>query len=262
VACAVALVAGSCELLDGGRDSIETPLESSNQSAGDDAAGAPAPSTTTTSIEVNDLLAPPPTVVPELTSENGLAPQIRRVDTTDRVIFITIDDGQVRDPAVLDYMVGLGLPFTSFLTEPMAEADPEFWKGTQSAWGIIETHTINHPDLRKAGESTQEREICAPADTFEELFGRRPTLFRPPYGNSSDSVRRIAADCGYDAVVLWTGSTNNGKLTMQDVELEPGDIILMHYRDTLRADLDDVLARARAEGFTIGRLQDYLSPGR
>ena len=52
----------------------------------------------------------------------------------------------------------------------------------------------------------------------------RPTLFRPPYGNSNDMVRRIAAECGYKAVVLWKGSTNDGKLTMQDVTLHPGDI--------------------------------------
>lgn len=32
----------------------------------------------------------------------------------------------------------------------------------------------------------------------------------------------------------------------------------MHYRDTLNADLDDVVASARAEGFRIGRLEDYL----
>ena len=256
---AVALVAGSCQLTSEARDSIEAPADASSGEASNGTGAAPS---STTTIEVNDLLAPPPTVVPELSSEDGLAPQVRRIDTTDRVIFITIDDGQVRDPAVLDHLLQLGLPFTSFLTEPLAEADPQFWKGTQSAWGMIETHTINHPDLRKADASTQRREICEPADTFEQLFGRRPTLFRPPYGNSNDAVRRVAADCGYDAVVLWTGSTNNGKLTMQEVELKPGDIILMHYRDTLRADLDDVLARARAEGFTIGRLQDYLSPGR
>ena len=37
-----------------------------------------------------------------------MAPLVRRVDTTDRVIFITIDDGQVRDPAVLEYMLHAG----------------------------------------------------------------------------------------------------------------------------------------------------------
>jgi peptidoglycan/xylan/chitin deacetylase (PgdA/CDA1 family) len=254
-----ALVVGSCELTSSGRESIEGPREASAAAA---ASSTTAPTTPSTTIAVNDLLAPPPTVRPDMSADGGLAPQVRRVDTTDRVIFITIDDGQVRDPAVLDYMMSLGLPFTAFLTQPLAEDDPSFWRASQAAWGIIETHTINHPNLRQASEATQRREICEPADTFEEMFGRRPTLFRPPYGNSSDSVRRIAADCGYDAVVLWTGSTNNETLTMQEVSLKPGDIVLVHYRDTLRADIDAILARAREEGFKIGRLQDYLSPGR
>jgi peptidoglycan/xylan/chitin deacetylase (PgdA/CDA1 family) len=213
---------------------------------------------TTTTAPPNDLLAPPPTVLPELDSSGGLAPQVRRVDTTDRVIFITIDDGQVRDPSYLDHFAELGVPFTSFVTQPMAEADPAFWNGTVERGGSLQTHTIRHPDLHTTNESTARREICGPAEEFTTLFGERPTLFRPPYGNSNETVRAIAGKCGYHAVVLWTGSTNNGKLTMQNVQLQPGDIILMHYRDTLNADLDDVVARARAEGFRIARLEDYL----
>ncbi len=219
------------------------------------------PTTTvpTTTQPPNDLLAPPPVDVPTFDRAGGLAPFVHRVPTTDRVIFITIDDGQVRDPSYLDHFQQLGVPFSSFLTLPMAAADPLYWKGTQERGGLIETHTINHPNLRGAGEATLRREICEPADAFAHLFSRRPTLFRPPYGNSNDSVRRIANECGYAAVVHWSGSTNNGKLTMQDVSLQPGDIILMHYRDTLNADLDDIVARARAEGFRIGRLEDYLT---
>ena len=217
---------------------------------------------TTATTTPNPLLAPPPTVLPELAEDDELAPLVRRVDTTDRVVFITIDDGQVRDPAVLELLMELQVPFTSFLTEPLAEADPDYWRGTQAAWGMVETHTITHPDLRGAGATAVRREICDPADTFEELFGRRPTLFRAPYGNSNESVQRIAKDCGYDAVVHWGGSTNNGVLSMQQERLQPGDIILMHYRDTLEDDLADVVRRAREEGFTFGRLQDYLSPGR
>jgi len=216
---------------------------------------------TTTTAPPNDLLAPPPTVVTPIAVTNGLAPQVSRVDTTDRVIFITIDDGQIRDPSYLDHFAQMGVPFTSFLTEPMAKADPEFWKGTEARGGRIQAHTITHPNLRVTAEAKARTEICQPADTFTGLFGTRPTLFRPPYGNSNDMVRRIAAECGYKAVVLWKGSTNDGKLTMQDVTLHPGDIILMHYRKTLNADLDDVVARARAEGFRIARLEDYLAPG-
>lgn len=113
---------------------------------------------------------------------------------------------------------------------------------------MIETHTINHVNLREAGEATQRREICEPAATFEGLFGRRPTLFgRRTPANSSDSVLRIAAGCGYDAVVLWTGSTNNETLTMQGGR-RPGDIVLVHYRYMLRCDIDAILERARLPG--------------
>lgn len=229
----------------------------SSQSAGEHSSS----SSTTTTAPPNDLLAPPPTVVTPIAVTNGLAPQVSRVDTTDRVIFITIDDGQIRDPSYLDHFAQMGVPFSSFLTEPMAKADPEFWKGTMARGGRIQAHTITHPNLRVTSEAKARTEICEPADTFTALFGVRPTLFRPPYGNSNDMVRRIAAECGYKAVVLWKGSTNDGKLTMQDVTLHPGDIILMHYRKTLNADLDDVVARAKAEGFRIGRLEDYLAPG-
>lgn len=215
----------------------------------------------TTTIAPNDLLAPFPTVLPTLDNAGDTVPLVSRVDTTDRVVFVTIDDGQVRDPTYLDHFRMLGVPFTSFLTQPMATADPAFWAATEAAGGTIQTHTITHPNLRGASESTARKEICGPADTFTRLFGRRPTLFRPPYGNSSDTVRRVAAECGYRAVVYWTGSTNNGVLTMQDVVLKPGDIILMHYRDTLHDDLNDVVNRVRAEGFTIGRLEDYLAFG-
>jgi peptidoglycan/xylan/chitin deacetylase (PgdA/CDA1 family) len=253
-------VVAAAGVLPGDPGAATTERDDVGASAARVAAASTVPATSTTAP--NPLLAPPPTVLPELDADSGLAPHVRRVDTTDRVVFITIDDGQVRDPAVLRYLRELQVPFTSFLTEPLAEADPDFWRGTQAAWGMVETHTITHPNLRAAGEATMRREICEPADTFEELFGRRPTLFRAPYGNSNESVQRIAADCGYDAVVHWGGSTNNGVLSMQQEQLQPGDIILMHYRDTLREDLADVVRRAREEGFTFGRLQDYLSPGR
>ena len=105
------------------------------------------------------------------------------------------------------------------------------------------------------------QEICGPLDRFQEVTGRRPTLFRPPYGNYNDSVRRIAKECGYHAVVNWTVDVKNGSAALQEPTLLPGDIILLHWNAGLRADLDAVLPMIVEQGFTIGRLDDYLSPG-
>ena len=100
-------------------------------------------------------------------------------------------------------------------------------------------------------------EICEPVMTFTALFGAQPTLFRPPYGNSSGAVRRVAAGVRLPPRGAVDGSTNVGKLTMQDVVLKPGDIILMHYRDARRRPGRPGRPGA-PPGFRIGRLEDYL----
>jgi peptidoglycan/xylan/chitin deacetylase (PgdA/CDA1 family) len=188
----------------------------------------------------------------------GPAPAVSRVDTTRRVIFLGIDDGMVRSPAVLDYLERERMPFSVFPTTGYVRADLPYWRRAVAIGGTIQAHTHEHSDLTTVGTAKLRDELCGPLDEFERLFGTRPTLVRPPYGNHNEAVRRVAGECGYRAVVLWRGSTNNGILTMQDGKLHPGDIILLHFRDTLLDDLRDVARRAREEGFTIAKLEDYL----
>jgi peptidoglycan/xylan/chitin deacetylase (PgdA/CDA1 family) len=215
-----------------------------------------APATTTTRL-LPQAPAPTPVAVPAA----GPAPEYRRVPTLDHVVFLTIDDGMVRDPAVLDFLEANHIPFSAFPTMGPVNEDPAFWQRVQSIGGTIEGHTLNHPDLFKTSAAQMRQEVCGPLDPFQTTFGRRPTLFRPPFGNSNAAVRSTARQCGYRAVVLWMGSTNNGKLTMQEPgPLKPGDIILMHWRKDLLDNLHDVVARCQQDGFTIARLEDYLSP--
>jgi hypothetical protein len=64
------------------------------------------------------------------------------------------------------------------------------------------------------------------------------------------------------AIVMWTGSTNDGRLDLQtgNPALQPGDVLLMHWRTDLAQNLLTVFDRIRSQGFAIGRLEDYLSP--
>jgi peptidoglycan/xylan/chitin deacetylase (PgdA/CDA1 family) len=223
------------------------------------AAGSVVPPTTapTTTSTTRPLPVPPP-ARPVALPPGRSAPALSRLPITDKVIFLGIDDGNVRDPAVLDQLQRDHLPFTVFLTMGPSQADPAFWRRAVAAGGTIESHTLTHPDLTTVSRSVLRSEMCGTIEPYQALSGRRPTLFRPPYGKADDAVRRQAAECGYRAVILWMGSTNNGRLTMQEGALHPGDILLLHWRDTLAADIADVVARCRQEGFTVGRLEDYL----
>ena len=202
--------------------------------------------------------APKPAGPVPLPSDPGLAPVVSRVPTTDRVIFLTIDDGIWRVPGALEKLHELGIPFTSFLTLPYAREDRAYWTRSLALGGRIESHTTNHPDLKKTSPTRTILEVCSTRQPYFEMFGQPQLLFRPPYGNVTEMVRRAASGCDFRAVVLWKGTLNNGVLTLQDGHLTPGDIILMHYRPQALADIQAVALTAAAQGFKFGLLEDYL----
>ncbi len=218
-----------------------------------------APSSTTKPMVPGLNLPNPPTPTPMGLPATGLAPVISRVTTTNKVIFLGIDDGLTRDPQVLALLRQAKVPVTMFLVQSQADAGEDFWKQVQEVGGVVESHTITHPDLTKLSASQLQREVCGTLDDYEARFGRRPTLFRPPYGFYNDNVRQVAASCGFKALVMWKGATNDGRLDLQEgPNLQPGDVILMHWRPDLYQDLLTVFQRCRDEGYAIARLEDYI----
>ena len=113
----------------------------------------------------------------------------------------------------------------------------------------MESHTITHPDLTKVSSAQMQNEVCGTLDDYQTLFGRRPTLFRPPYGSTNANVQAVAASCGFKAIVLWKGSTNDGRFDLQDgTQLTPGDVVLMHFRTDLRDQPPEGVRRLQAAG--------------
>jgi len=205
----------------------------------------------------------PPTTVPRpvpMVIPAGPAPAISRITTTDPVIFLGIDDGLIRDPAALDFLEANRWPFTAFLVNGALQADPTFWARARAIGGTVEAHSLTHPNLTKVSVDQLRREVCGSADAVEQATGVRPRLFRPPYGAYNDAVKGIASECGFIALVMWKGATNDGRVDLQEGVLKPGDILLMHWRADLLTNLQQVKALADAQGLRIARLEDYLQP--
>ena len=220
----------------------------------------PPTTTTTTPLRVPGLGLPhQPTPTPVSLSATSSAPVFSRIPTTNKVIFLGIDDGLVRDPAVAVLLKQANIPFTMFLVQGEAEAGADYFRQLQGYGGVVEAHTINHPDLTKLSYGNVQNEVCGTLDDYQNLYGRRPTLFRPPYGSYNANVQAAAASCGFKAVVLWKGSTNDGRFDLQDgTQLTPGDVVLMHFRTDLLADLQKVFEVCKQQGFAIASLEDYL----
>ena len=108
------------------------------------------------------------------------------------------------------------------------------------------------------------RQVCVAATADAAAFGRRPVLFRPPYGGTNAVVRRAAVGCGMRAVVLWDVTVNRGALqyVAGRRHLRAGDIVLMHFRPEMQQDMTAFLRQAAADDLAVGGLEDYLTPGR
>lgn len=216
--------------------------------------------TSTTSTTTTTLPMGTPTYsVPPVLPVDGKAALIRKVDTTDRVVFLTIDDGIVKDQRAMDFIVQNRWPVTLFLVSGELKENPQFFAQVLEFGGTISSHTLSHPSLKGMSVDAQEHEICGMTDVIREQVGTAGHFMRPPYGSHDENTRRAAAACGLNAVVLWNSSLWEGHIDiMHRPGLEPGDIFLTHFRSDLYDNLQTLAFQMYADGFTLGRLQDYL----
>ena len=212
--------------------------------------------TTSTTAPLAPVVAPRRATPVVLTG--GPAPVVSRVPTTDRVIFLGVDDGLWRDRDARDLLVRERVPITMFLVRETLVDGQSYFRELVAAGATVEAHTIDHADLSKLSYTEQRKQICGTRDLITMLYGRTPTLFRPPYGKWNRATRAAAASCGFQAIAMWMGATNDGRLDIVGGQFHPGDVLLMHFRHDLAQNLDLVFAQVRAQGFTIGRLEDYL----
>ena len=178
------------------------------------------------------------------------------------MIFLGIDDGLVRDPAVITLLQQERVPLTLFLVRGPAHDGMEYFRELQRVGATIQAHTITHPQMKKLGYADQAHQVCGDLGELASWYGARPTLFRPPYGEWNENTRAAVHSCGLRALILWRGATNDGRIDLiGGPDFHPGDILLMHFRKDLYQNLKLVFARARAQGYRIGRLEDYLGSG-
>ncbi|MCY1144399.1 polysaccharide deacetylase family protein [Actinoplanes sp. Pm04-4] len=202
--------------------------------------------------------APPAATKVKLPTD-GTAGWYSRIPTDQKVAFITIDDGWVKHPLALKLMQAADVPVTLFLEVDAVKSDPQYFAKMQAAGATIENHTITHPNLKGRSYESQKREICGGADQLATLYGRRPVLFRPPFGNHDHNTLRASHDCGMKAAFFWKETTNKGKVRFQEGPgVKPGDIILMHFRDRFPDDFLAVLQAIHKAGLTPAKLEDYI----
>ncbi|MEU6260807.1 polysaccharide deacetylase family protein [Streptomyces sp. NPDC047043] len=219
---------------------------------------------------------PPPAGKPKIKARKGfevddqvelhLPPVFTTIPTKRKVVFLTIDDGAEKDPAFLRMMSDLKIPYTAFLSNFLIKDNYGYFKKMQAAGVTLNNHTLTHPYLPALSYRRQKREICGMQDVMEKHFGKRPRLFRPPFGNYNQNTLRAAKSCGIKYAPIWDEEVfvDHWEYREDDRDLHPGDIVLTHFRGrsewkgTMVDDMRRFLDKVTAEGYAVARLEDYL----
>ncbi|MEU3691599.1 polysaccharide deacetylase family protein [Streptomyces narbonensis] len=218
----------------------------------------------------------PPKVKPKITTRKGfetdgegLPPVFTTVPTKQKVVFLTIDDGAEKDPELLRMMKDLRIPYSAFLSDYVVKDDYGYFARMQKSLesGVaLHNHTLNHRYLPGLSYKQQKREICGMQDVIEKRYGKRPPLFRPPYGNYNEDTLRAAKSCGVKAVPLWSAEAFPDHMEWRewDRDLHPGDIVLTHFRGKgdWKGTMPDMIRRVMnvitAKGYAVAKLEDYV----
>ena len=148
---------------------------------------------------------------------------------------LTFDDGPGPiTPTLLAELRRLKAPATFFQVASQAQMSPDLADAEGERPFAAGSHTVSHARLSTLRPEAQRAEIVGRARDVAELTGRKPRLFRPPYGAYDDETLRILRREKM-LMVLWTFSAYDWKHPDADYIARrvlrlarPGAIVLMH----------------------------------
>jgi len=183
-------------------------------------------------------------------------------------VALTFDDGPnpKYTPQLLSYLRENHVPATFFLLGENVASNATLLIEMSEFGFEIGNHSWNHPELGKAAESKIRMQLENTNDVIEQATGKRPALFRPPYGSVGKTLREVCESMGLD-IIIWSvdsedwrsGMTADRIVANVEKELRGGAIILMHDRlsRTIEA-VPRVVDLVRSKGYELTTVSELL----
>jgi peptidoglycan/xylan/chitin deacetylase (PgdA/CDA1 family) len=175
---------------------------------------------------------------PAASASGGRKGAVVRVDTDQRMVALTFDDGPDPrwTPKVLELLRQYNAHATFFEVGKNVVAHPDLVHAVLADDNEVADHTWDHPDLEIMPVVDVSREISQGADAITQVGAPPPKYFRPPKGFTDDAVgvlananqyRTIFWDLCLEAFVDHTGNMPEAVVDMLG-RVRPGSIILAH----------------------------------
>src|SRR5439155_20381012 len=197
------------------------------------------------------------------------------------VVALTFDDGPDPrfTPQILAILRRMHVPATFFVIANEAQDHPELLRREVHDGAVVANHTYSHLDLTAMPKARAQAEILGGAAVVEGIIGRKPALFRAPYGDGdaragAEGGDALAVDLGMHPV-RWTDDSGDWRRPGVDAIVDgvlagasARTVVLLHdgggTRTQTIAALPRIIEGLRARGYaftTVDRLEaDMTTP--
>jgi peptidoglycan/xylan/chitin deacetylase (PgdA/CDA1 family) len=181
---------------------------------------------------------------------------------------LTFDDGPfpIYTTLLLDTLAQLGVKATFFVTGENVQRYPFLAQAIVQAGHEVANHSYHHPHLIRMSVAQMTEELASAQETITAVTGQAPRYFRPPYGEYSADLMRVAHSLGL-STVMWTAgggdyASPSGEALKAKVlrQADSGGIVLLHegVPGTIRV-LPEITEALAQRGFTLTTVEALLA---
>ena len=157
---------------------------------------------------------------------------------------------------------------TFFMVQFWVEKYPEYVKKIAGAGHEIGTHSKTHPKMSELAKAEIEEELSSSCSAIEKITGKRPELFRPPFGDYDNLLIETAKEQGLFTIQWDVDSLDWKNLSAQNIALrvingvKSGSIILCHNNGLHTAQaLPMILSSLKNKGYSFVPIGELIYRG-
>jgi peptidoglycan/xylan/chitin deacetylase (PgdA/CDA1 family) len=189
-------------------------------------------------------------------------------DTNKKIAALTFDDGPDPGitPKILDILAMHDVKATFFLIGRKAEKHKDLVNRITNEGHLTGIHSFRHGfffDFKS--RKKMERDLEKSQNAVKEITGKKPLIFRPPYGVTNPPMAKAVRNLGlkvagwtvksYDTTCRDKNRLANGVIK----QLHPGAVILLHDTQDITAKaLEKIIVTAKEEGYSFAGIDDVL----
>ena len=178
----------------------------------------------------------------------------------DKVVAMSFDAAWGNDDTgkLIEIMDKYKVKTTFFVVGSWVDKFPESVKQLSDAGHEIMNHSDTHPHMTQISVEKMKEEVENCDKKIEAITGKKPTLFRAPYGDYNNSVIGAMRDTGHFTIQWDVDSLDWKDLSASEItdrvlkKVKPGSIILFHNaaKHTPEA-LPGIIEALQKDGFKI-----------